>query len=156
MASIFLEGAARALILLHAAAAIVLIGASTHHAWICLLALRGKPRPRLMRIYAAVQATAMLTTLFLGALSYPSFRYYVRGLYLDRYAPWASNLFDLKEHLAALALPLVIGAYVLGRSLDPARDRAFLPTYAALVIASAAVVWFNVISGLLITMVRAQ
>ena len=55
-----------------------------------------------------------------GGLVYPRYRYFVRGLYLDRYAPWASNLFDFKENLATLGLPLAIGAFVLARELAQA------------------------------------
>jgi hypothetical protein len=145
-----LAGAARALLLGHAAAAIVLIGASTHQSLAAIAALRGAPRPRGIRAYGATTAIAYLVCFVFGLVVYPTFRVEVRGLWLDRHAVWASNLFDMKENLAALGLPLVAGAWLLGRKLE--EDRVV--TYAACVFLTTAIVWFDVISGLLITMAR--
>jgi hypothetical protein len=90
----------------------------------------------------------------LGALAYPSYRYYVRGLYLDRYAVWASNLFDIKENFAAVGLPLVIAAFLLSRVLTPKSERGLLVGYLVMVLLQAVIVWFSVLSGLLLTMVK--
>ena len=90
----------------------------------------------------------------LGALAYPTFRYHVRGLYLDRHAVWASNLFEMKENLAVVGLPLAVGALLMSRVMNPAQDRHARVRYAAMVFLQTAIVWFNVVSGLLITMVR--
>ena len=154
MPDIVFDGAARLLVLLHAAAAIVLVGASTHHALIAIGYLRGTYKERLGRIYAATVAVAYGITFVLGLFAYPTFRYHVRGLYLDRYEPWASNLFDTKENFAALGLPLVIAAFVLSRAMKPKEDRALAQGYAAIVVLAAAIVWFSVISGLAITLTR--
>jgi hypothetical protein len=154
MPSTFLESSARLLVVLHAAAAIVLIGAASHHALICIATLRGRPRPRLMRIYAATAAVAYGVTFVLGALAYPTFRYHVRGLYLDRHEPWASNLFDIKENFASIGLPLVVGALVLSRVMDPGADRSMRLGYAVMVLGTAVIVWFNVVSGLFITLAK--
>ena len=154
MAGTFLEDYARLLVFLHAAAAIVLIGSSTHHFLIALGYLRGQPRERLARIYAATAVVAFGVTFALGALAYPAYRYHVRGLYLDRHEVWASNLFDMKENFAAIGLPLVIGAFVLGRVMDAKVDRPLVVGYVVMVTIVAAIVWFNVIAGLLITMAK--
>ena len=154
MAGTFLESSARFLVLLHAAAAIVLVGASTHHVLIALGYARGSSKVRLGRIYALVGACAYAITFGLGALAYPTYRYQVRGLYLDRHAVWASNLFDMKENFAALGLPLVVGALVLSRVMDPAQDHALRRGYLVMVGLVAFIVWFNVVAGLLITMAR--
>jgi hypothetical protein len=152
---IFLEASARWLVLLHAAAAIVLIGSSTHHVLIALAYGRGRYAVHLGRIYALVGACAYAVTFALGALAYPSYRYHVRGLYLDRHAVWASNLFDVKENFAAIGLPFVVGALVLSRVMDPAVDVALRRGYTVMVALVAIIVWFNVIAGLLVTMARA-
>jgi hypothetical protein len=76
-----------------------------------------------------------------------------KGLFLDRHAVWASNLFDMKEHFAAIGLPLV-GGLVLSRVMDPAQDRALRRSYLVMVGLVAFIAWFNVIAGLLITMAR--
>jgi hypothetical protein len=148
------DGCGRLLVVLHAASAIVLVGSSTHQFLVALGYLRGRFKARLGRIYAAIVATAYGATFALGAITYPSFRYYVRGLYLDRHAVWASNLFDLKENLASIGLPLALGAFVLSRVMDPKEDRPMLAGYFVLVSGVAAIVWFNVVSGLVITMER--
>ena len=154
MSGIFLEQHGRLLVVLHALASVVLIGASTHHALVAIGYLRGRYKVRLGRIYAATVLGAYAVTFLLGALAYPAFRYHVRGLYLDRYAPWASNLFDMKENFAALGLPLVLGVFLLSRVMEPKEDRAMTMGYAGMVILAALIVWFNVVSGLLITMAK--
>lgn len=154
MPEVAFEGAAPALVLLHGLAAIVLIGASTHHAIIAWGYLRGRYKLRLGRIYAATVAVAYAVTFILGLFAYPAFRYHVRGLYLDRYEAWASNLFDTKENFAALGIPLVIAAFVMSRVMKPDEDRELARGYAAIVALVAFIVWFGVISGLLITQTR--
>ena len=154
MPEVAFAGAAPALVVLHALAAIVLIGASTHHAIIAVGYLRGRYRVRLGRIYAATVAVAYGVTFVLGLFAYPAFRYHVRGLYLDRYDALASNLFDTKENFAALGLPLVIAALVLSRAMVPSEDRGLARGYAVIVVLAAAIVWFGVISGLVVTQVR--
>lgn len=154
MTDIVFEEQARLFVLLHAAASVVLIGSSTHQTLVTIGYLRGVYRERLGRIYAATMLVAYLVTFALGAMAYPTYRYHVRGLYLDRHAVWASNLFDIKENFAAIGLPMVVGAFILSRVMRPKEDRSMLLGYALMVFVTAAIVWFNVISGLLITMER--
>jgi hypothetical protein len=154
MPELFLAGLARLLVVVHAAAAIVLVGATTHHALVALGYLRGVFKVRLGRIYAATIAVTWMITFGLGLLAYPTFRYTVRALYLDRYEPWASDLFDMKEHAAALGIPLALGAFALSRVLEPKTDRSITRLYAAIATLLAAIVWFDVIAGLLITMAK--
>jgi hypothetical protein len=152
--TIFLASAARVIVMLHAACAIVLVGAATHHSLVALGYLRGVYKVQLGRIYAATVAAAWLVTFTLGCLAYPTFRFSVRALYLDRYEPWGSNLFDIKESFAALGLPFAIAAFVLSRVMQPKEDRALVICYAAMVFLATAVVWFDVISGIFITMAK--
>jgi hypothetical protein len=143
----------------HALVALALGGASTHLALVAFALATGRPKrwrnPRLAGTYAKVTGTLFLTSVALGALLYPAFRYRVRALYLDRYAPWASNLFDMKEVLAALAAPLAVGLVVLGKS--PPDDASSSETRLVFYVCSAVVFGttvFNVISGLIIVSVR--
>ncbi len=142
----FLQSWARELVLLHTAAAIALVGASTHHFVLTIGTLRGDYQPRKDRLYAAVVGISYAVTTGLGALAYPTYRYYVRGLYLDRYAQWASNLFDIKENMASLGLPLALGALAISRVIDSKEDRSMLFGYAAMVFGTTAIVWFNTIA----------
>jgi len=148
------DSAARLLVVLHAAAAIVLIGSTTHHALIAVGYLRGRNKVRLGRIYAATLSVAYTVTFVLGLCAYPTFRYHVRALFLDRYEPWASNLFDTKENFAALGLPIVVLVFVMSRVIDVKEDRLLVRMYAACALLLAAIVWFDVFSGIMITMAR--
>jgi len=154
MPDLVFDGVARLLVVLHAIAAIVLVGATTHHALIARAYLRGQYKVRLGKIYAATIAVTYAITFGFGLLAYPTYRYRVRGLYFDRYERWASNLFDMKENFAALGLPLVVALVVLSRVMNPKTDRALVGGYAAFAFLLTAIVWFDVITGLLITTTR--
>jgi len=154
MTDIIFESQARLLVLLHAAAAIVLVGSTTHHFLIALSYLRGRYKVRLGRIYAATVLGAYAATFLLGALAYPTYRYHVRALYFDRHAVWASNLFDIKENFAAIGLPLMVGIFVLSRVMKPKEDRSMLVGYVAMSTLLVAIVWFNVIAGVVLTLER--
>jgi hypothetical protein len=148
-------GARRALLLLHAAGSIVLIGAATHHALQMRHYLRGNfQREALEKTYAKVVSVAYVVTFALGAMVYPSYRVQVRGLYLDRFAPAYSALFDLKEVYASLTLTVAVGLGALAFTLRPAESPALARVYAAMSLLVCAVVWFDVIAGILITSVR--
>lgn len=154
-AQTFLYGARKLLLLLHFAAAVVLVGASTHLALRMPALLRGRSNPRLERVYGRVVALSFSTAYALGALLYPTYRYHVRALYLDRFHPAISNLFDVKENLATIALPLALALGALGGSLGDDADRRLRPLYASMSVFVAAVVWFDVFSGVLIASYRA-
>jgi hypothetical protein len=152
MPDIFLDGgAARFLLVLHAAAAIVLIGATTHHAIIAWGYLRGRHKVRLGRVYAATIAVTYVITFGFGLLVYPTFRYHTRALYLDRYDRWASNLFDMKENFAAIVIPMVAGMFLLSRVFSPKDDKHLVGGYVAMAFLTTFVVWFDVFSGLIIS-----
>ena len=154
-AQTFLFGARKLLLLLHFAGAVVLIGSSTHLLLQMPALLRGSPRTRLERVYGRVVAVSYTVTYLLGALLYPTYRYHVRALYLDRHHPMVSNLFDVKENLATIALPLALALGALcGRLADPA-DRRHRPLLAAMSLFVALVVWFDVLSGVLIASYKA-
>ncbi len=145
---------ARPLVILHAALSIVLIGASTHHLVVAYGYVRGRYSPRLGRIYATIVGATYVLTMLVGTLAYPTYRYHVRALFLDRYAPWASNLFDIKENFATVGLPLAVATWWLSRFFGTEEDRHMRVGYAVMVALVTAIVWFNVLAGLLVTMVR--
>jgi hypothetical protein len=146
--------AAKPLVLLHAAMSIVLVGATTHHAVATYGYVRGRQGARLTRIHAATVGLAYLLTMAVGALAYPTYRYHVRALFLDRYEPWASNLFDIKENLATVGLPLAVATWWLSRYFGTDEDRPMRFGYALMVALVTVIVWVNVGAGLLVTMVR--
>jgi hypothetical protein len=152
---VFFYGARRALLVLHAGGSVVLIGSATHHALQMRHYLRGRfNRVQLEKTYARVVGAAYLFTFALGALLYPTYRVHVRGLYLDRFAPFFSGLFDVKEVYASLTLLVAAALFALSFTLRPSEERSLVPIYAAMSFCICGVVWLNVIAGLLIVSVR--
>jgi len=150
-----LAGAARALVAGHAVCALALLGAATQHARLAWRAAGGRLDAGLARLYAAATAATYGATLVLGLLAYPTFRYQVRGLFLDRHAPWASNLFDTKETAVVLGLPVLAIAFGLSRLLDDTRARALAWPYAVAAALVAATAWFATVSGFAVAFARA-
>ena len=154
-APVVFHGARRLLLVLHAGGSIVLIGASTHHALQMRHYLRGHfGREKLEKTYAKVVSVAYVATFALGMLLYPSYRVHVRGEYLDRHAPAFAELFDVKETYASLALVVAVALGALACTLRPAETPALVRVYAVMSLIVCAVVWFNVIAGLLVVSVR--
>ncbi len=156
MPQVFLYRYGPLLLLLHALFAVALGGVSVHQGVIAIQALRGRVHLHLCRVYGIVQCATYVGTMVFGMLVYPRYRYFVRGLYLDRHAPWAANLFDLKENLATLGLPLSVGALILAldmpRHLEhPGRFSSMGGLYVFLCLGTAAITLFNVVAGLLCT-----
>jgi len=123
--SLFLQTWGPLLVVLHTLGAIVLSGSSVHQALLSIQLLRRKQvRFGLLRIYALTTLCAYLATTLAGALLYPRYRVLIRALFLDRHAPWAANLFDWKENVATIGLPLAVGALLLASALSRAtRER---------------------------------
>lgn len=145
---------ARPLVLVHAALSIILVGATTHHSVATFRYLRGRGSARVSRVHAGAVGLTYALTMLVGALAYPTYRYHVRALFLDRYEPWASNLFDIKENLATIGLPLALAGWWLSRSLGGDDERDVRTGYSVMVHLVTFVVWTNVVAGLLVTMVR--
>ena len=141
--------AAKPLLVLHALTAMALLGATTHLVVVKTLRWRGRPRERLEQMYSRLIAPLFVGAFFLGLTMYPHFRVDVRARYLDANQPWASNLFDFKEHLAAISLPLALGLFFLGR-----RGPAARPVTDLFAVTLWLIVAWSVVSGLIITSVR--
>ena len=95
--------------------------------------------------------------MLLGLLLYPNYRVRVRSAHLDHEAPLVVQLFDFKEHLAALALALVVGAALTGRLTPPAEASLagkVAGATAALSITGAALVWAVALIGLYVTSIH--
>lgn len=152
---VFLYGARRLLLLLHGAGSIVLIGASTHHALRMRHYWRGKffaiPQEKL---WAKVSAFSYVLTFGLGSLLYPTYRYHVRGIYLDRYAPLYASLFDIKEVYASLTLVVALGLGALAYTLRPLEERFLVRIYATMSFLVCFIAWLSVALGILVTSVR--
>ena len=155
MPHVFLDGQARLGTVFHALCAFALLFACSGQALAAVGLYRGQEQQAArLRRWSALALAAFIAAYSMGLLLYPHYRYWVRGVHLDRAAPWASNLFDMKENLVALALPLVVASFALGRRLEPSRDRALLPFLAGAALATWGLVAFAVASGVVVASAR--
>lgn len=141
--------ALKILLVAHAIAAGVLLGSSTHFAWLTRRADRAIVA--LHRTYASVALVSYATVFALGASMYPHYRVRVRAEWLDAHARWAAILFDVKENFALLLAPVMIAQWLLTRSDGDARRRSILRTCAWI---AASVLWFDAIAGLIVASYR--
>ncbi len=158
---IFLEQWAGPLLLLHMAAGAVAAVPAT------LLLVRLGPslgrrsgRPRPVALHGRILALAYGICFFLGALVYPTFRVRVRHEYFDHNLPWATGLFEIKEHLAALGLVAALAAWQLSRRIpragegtDESARTAAGPCF-AYTMAVWSVLLFSIVAGLYLTGLR--
>ena len=155
--ALLLESLARPLLLLHATLGFTAVGATTHLAVYSWLAARGQRRTAALRRFAWLAPLAVVSQVLVGLVLYPTYRVRVRALHLDREAPVVVQLFDFKEHLAALAVVLVLGAALVARLRPdesmPGSGQVAKAT-AALSITAAALVWTVALIGLYVTAVR--
>jgi hypothetical protein len=136
----------RALLIVHALLAFTALFAATHHAGHAVLAASGRPQARALRRFSWIASGAVLAQAASGLLLYPAYRVRVRAADFDLHAPALAQLFDFKEHLAALALALVIGAALAGRREEDARW-----PLAAISCTGAAFLWVAAVIGLYVT-----
>ena len=115
------------LMVLHGLSSGVLAGAAIHNGWLGYRGLRhgATPSARLTRLYPTVIAVAFVLTVGLGLLIYPTFRVDVRAGWLDQALPWATALFELKEHGVAIAALLLTYLVPTSRGLPEHRGAVF-------------------------------
>ena len=151
---VFLEGFARPTLILHAILGVTAVGAATHLAVYALFALRGRAGSGLRR-FAWLAPALAVPQFAVGLCLYPVYRLRVRVEDFDKNAPFVAQLFDLKEHLAAIGLALLIAAAVLARIVSRRTSEGgrsdFAPALAAVSGSSAALLWAVAILGLYVT-----
>jgi hypothetical protein len=136
----------RALLIWHAVLGFTALFAATHHAVHAVLAALGRAQDRALRRLGWIAPAAVLLEAACGLAIYPAYRVQVRAADFDLNAPVLAQLFDFKEHLAALALPLVIGAALAGRRNEEPRW-----PLAAVSCTGAAFLWTAAVIGLYVT-----
>jgi hypothetical protein len=175
---LFLEWAARPLLVVHAICAAVLVGSTTHH----LVWLRGYLRGDFKRQsgeqrFALIAACAFVSTFLVGNLLYPTYKVRVRAEFFDSPRAVAAELklreaehkelgvkpagagvqpslapvarlFDIKEHWVALGCASSLLLLVLSRLAHPRELRAVLPLYLGLAIVACGTAWWGAIVGL--------
>lgn len=152
IAAVFLESLARPLLLVHAVVGFAAVFAATHLAAYALVSREGRTHRPQLRRFSWIAPAAVGLQFALGLLLYPSYRVHVRAADLDRTAPFVSQLFDFKEHLAALALALVCAAAVSVRLIERAPEGpGRIGPVRALAGTAAALLWVVALCGLYVT-----
>jgi hypothetical protein len=143
------------LLLLHGLSAVMLLGAVTHQVLAVWLpesegqagwwrSLRAVHPERYTR---AIVFLYCLTTL-LGAIIYLRFRVFVRAEYLDAHEPWATGLFELKEHAAAIGLALLPAYWMAWQDFPAANARKTFTTILTVV------TWWSFLAGQIVNNIR--
>ena len=145
----------KVLLVLHAAAAIVLIGSTTHNGILAVRQLLGRPvRRSLQQLYVHVLGIAYLTTFTIGLLNYPAFRMDVRAAWLDANAPLATGFFEVKEHWLAMGLVILACYWPMSRTVHGSRRTSDAWLFQVLGIALTVIVWLAMLTGLFVTAMR--
>ena len=149
--TIAFESVARPLLLAHAVFGFTAVFAVTHHAAHAVLAALGRAQTRELRRFGWISPAALVAQLLFGLAIYPVYRVRVRAADLDLTAPAVAQLFDFKEHLAALALALAVAAALAGRVQERDAPAAQRWSLAAISVTGAALLWVVALIGLYVT-----
>lgn len=152
---VFLENYYEILLLVHLFATFVLVGSMTHNLLIVVGYVRGKfSRQKLEWLYVRVSLWAYIIVYIIGALIYPAFRIYIRHDFLDPQLPWATGLFEVKEHWGAVGLALLFVYYFLRKSFRPAEEKDKLFLYVPLCLLLNIILWYKVIVSCYLTLLK--
>ena len=146
---------AKILTVVHGAAAVVLIGSTTHNGIMAVRQLWGRPiRPNLQKTYVSVLGWAFVVTFCLGLLSYPEFRLGVRAAYLDEAVPTGTVFFEIKEHWIGIGLVLLLGYWPMSRTIDIRERTVDTMLYHVLGVVMVPIVWMAMWTGLIVTVIK--
>ncbi|OHB76747.1 MAG: hypothetical protein A2Z25_02510 [Planctomycetes bacterium RBG_16_55_9] len=155
LSTVFLEGYYKFLVMLHLLATFVLVGAMTHNLLIVLNYGRGKfGKKKLEHFYVKVSLWAYLIVYVFGTLAYPAFSINTRASLFDKTIPWATGLFEVKEHWAALGLAFIVVYYLLRKSFQPDEERHKLFFYVPLCLLLNLILWYKVVVGCYLALLR--
>ena len=147
---VIFESIAKPLLFLHLLAGIAVVATAIH--LLCRFVIKARGRRgllRLVRLHALLLLIFYTCTVVLGALLYPTFRVRVRHEYFDEHVPFATSLFEIKEHLAALGLLPVVLLYVIAHQLQfrDQHDRRYIWLFLGTLGFLTAIVSFNAWCG---------
>jgi len=152
---VFLENWYEVLVIAHLVGVFVLVGSLSHNLLFVLGYLRGRfAREKREHFHLKVAFWAYLAVYVLGTLSYPAYGVRIRHPYFDPELPWATGLFEVKEHWGAMALAMLFVCVMLRRTFQPSRERAKLALYVPLCLLVNVIVWYKTIVGCYLTMLK--
>ena len=136
-------------LVLHAILAFGAVSMMTH---LWLWSLKGERSVGRLRLHTKWAAALYVAAFVVGAVLYPEFRTTVR-LHFDSQIPWATVLFEIKEHLASLNLALVILIFAIRSTLWSGEQIAWR-VGRWLTGISTAILWYSGLVGALLTVLR--
>ena len=152
---VFLEKFYEVLLLAHLFVTIVLVGSLTHNLLVVVKYVRGKfGKKKLEWLYVRVALWSYMIVYVLGALIYPAYRVHIRHHYFDPELPWATGLFEVKEHWGAVGVALFFVYYFLRKNLQPEKEREKLFFYVALCVLLNVIVWYKVVVGCYLSLLK--
>ncbi|MHC4173951.1 MAG: hypothetical protein ACYS9C_08665 [Planctomycetota bacterium] len=152
---VFLENYYEILLLVHLFATFVLVGSMTHNLLIVIGYVRGKfGRQKLEWLYVKVSLWAYAIVYVLGVLIYPAWGTRIRYPYFDQQMPWATGLFEVKEHWGAVGLVMLFTFYFLRKSFRPVEEKEKLFLYVPLCLLLNVVLWYKVIIGCYLALLK--
>jgi len=151
---VFLENFYSFLLLVHLFATFVLVGSLTHNLFRVVDYLRGRfNREKLELLYVKVSLWSYIIVYVIGALIYPAFRVRIRPDF-DRDIPWATGLFEVKEHWGAVGLALSFVYYFLRKSFQPNSEKEKLFLYVPVCFLLNIILWYKVIVSCYLTLLK--
>lgn len=152
---VFLEQFYAVLLLAHLFGTFILVGSLTHNLLIVIKYVRGKfGRQKLEFYYNRVSLWSYGIVYVLGALIYPAFRVYMRAEYFDTQTPWATGLFEVKEHWGAVGLAFFFVYYYLRKNFKPNIEKEKLWLYVPFCVVLNIIVWYKTVVGCYLSLLK--
>jgi len=152
---VFLENYYKVLLLVHLLVTFLLVGSMTHNFFVVIGYVRGKfGRQKLELRYVKYAFWSYIIVYVFGILIYPAFGVYIRNPYFDPQFPWATGLFEVKEHWGAVGLAMFFVYYILRKNFQPAEEKNKLFLYVPLCLILNIIIWFKVIVGCYLTVMK--
>ncbi|MFQ6036615.1 MAG: hypothetical protein ACE5NM_12325 [Sedimentisphaerales bacterium] len=151
---VFLENFYSFLLLVHLFATFVLVGSMTHNLFCVIDYMRGKfNRKKLEQLYVTVSVWSYIIVYAVGVLIYPAFRVRIRPDF-DGDLPWATGLFEVKEHWSVVGLAMFFVYYFLRKSFQPDNEKEKLFLYVPFCFLLNIILWYKVIVSCYLTLLK--
>ncbi len=153
---VFLENFYELLLLVHLFATFILIGSMTHNLLCVAKYVQGKfGRQKQEFRYLKWSLWSYIFVYVIGAIIYPAFRVYIRGTMFDPLLPWATGLFEVKEHWGAIGLAIFVVYYFLRKNFNPQEEKEKLfYLYMPLCLILNVILWYKVVVGCYLSLLK--
>jgi hypothetical protein len=152
---IFLESYYRALLVFHLIMSFTLLGLVGHSVVYSFSYLKGQFTRCRTEYWITFSSVLLYAATFLsGALIYPVFRVRIRAACFDTSLPWATSLFEIKEHFASVGFVLMLSILFLRTAIKPEEDKDKLWAYFVFWILVCIILLYQTICGPYLVLLR--